>query len=102
VSARHRVTLDGIDVPTSDPKIVDILALDEAICRLKEQSNDAAAVVTLRFYAGLSVDETAEALGLSPRSVDRLWAFARASLWRTLHEENGARSNGEASGADPL
>jgi RNA polymerase sigma factor (TIGR02999 family) len=96
-AARHRVTLDGIEVPANEEKIIEILALDEAICRLKEQSSDAATVVQLRFYAGLSVDETAETLGLSPRSVDRLWAFARASLWRTLHEQDDSKSDGAAA-----
>jgi len=83
--AVHPVQLDGANDPSVDPKIVELLALDEAIVRLEKQSPDAAAVVRLRFYAGLSVDEIAETLNVAPRSVDRLWAFARASLWRTLH-----------------
>ena len=43
-----------------------------------------AQVVRLRFYAGLSVDETADVLGVSPATVDRRWRFARAWLWRQL------------------
>jgi RNA polymerase sigma factor (TIGR02999 family) len=85
VAGRHRVSFDGIEIPVANGKSLDILALDEAICRLEEQSPEAAQVVRLRFYAGLSVDETAETMAVSPRSIDRLWAFARASLWRTLH-----------------
>lgn len=85
VAERHRVTLNGLELPDGEDRIVELLALDEAISRLERQSPDAAAVVRLRFYAGLSVDETAETLNLAPRSVDRLWAFARASLWKTLH-----------------
>jgi RNA polymerase sigma factor (TIGR02999 family) len=84
-NAGHRVQLDGVNDPSVEPKIVELLALDEAIVRLEKQSADAAAVVRLRFYAGLSVDEIAETLNVAPRSVDRLWAFARASLWRMLH-----------------
>jgi len=61
-----------------------ILALDEAISRLEEMSGTVAAVVRLRFYAGLSVDETAEALGISPRTVKREWTYARARLAREL------------------
>ena len=61
-----------------------IVALDEAVCRLEEQEPEAANVVRLRFYAGLSVDQTAEALNLSPRTVDRRWQFARAWLFREL------------------
>lgn len=60
------------------------LALDEAIRRLEELDGQAAHVVKLRFFAGLSVDETAEALGISPRTVKRDWAFARAWLYEAL------------------
>jgi RNA polymerase sigma factor (TIGR02999 family) len=64
-----------------------ILALDDAIERLKAQEPQAASVVHLRFYAGLSVDETAETLNISPRSVNREWTFARAWLFRHLENE---------------
>ncbi|MEZ6102106.1 MAG: sigma-70 family RNA polymerase sigma factor [Pirellulaceae bacterium] len=61
-----------------------ILALEEAICRLELQNPEAARVVQLRFFAGLSVDETAAAMDLSPRTVDRRWKFARAWLFKEL------------------
>jgi RNA polymerase sigma factor (TIGR02999 family) len=61
-----------------------ILALDRALERLQVAEPDVAAVVRLRFYAGLSGDEAAEALAISPRQVDRLWAYARAWLAREL------------------
>lgn len=64
----------------------EILALDKALLRLEEEDPDAAKVVRLRFFGELSVDETAEALGVSPRSVDREWAYARARLLRLLRE----------------
>lgn len=57
-----------------------ILALDDAIARLEREDPQVGQVVRLRFYAGLSIDETAEALAMSPRSVDRDWAYARAKL----------------------
>ena len=63
-----------------------ILALDAALCRLEEQNPEAARVVRLRFYAGLSVDQTAAALEMSPRTVDRRWKFARAWLFGQLQE----------------
>lgn len=61
-----------------------ILALDEVFQRLEQDDPEAAAVVRLRFFAGLSVDDTARALDLSPRQIDRVWAFARARLYRML------------------
>lgn len=64
----------------------EILAVDEAIGRLGSEDPLAAALVRLRFYAGLSVDEAAEALGMSPRSAARLWVYARAALYRDLTE----------------
>jgi len=70
--------------PEADP--TQILALDEAISRLEQKDADAARVVRLRFYAGLSVEEVAKATGSSPRTVKRDWAFARAFLIRALGE----------------
>lgn len=63
-----------------------ILAVDAAITRLEADDPNAAAVVRLRFFAGLSVDDTANALGISPRAAARLWASARAALYRDLSD----------------
>lgn len=60
------------------------LALNEALCRLEQLDDQAAQVVKLRFFAGLSVEETAEAMAVSPRTVKRDWAFARAWLYEAL------------------
>lgn len=62
----------------------DFLALDEAIRRLEERDPRAAEVVRLRYFAGLSVEETALALGVSERTVKNDWAFSRAWLAREL------------------
>lgn len=72
----------------------EILALDEALARLEEEDADAAAVVRLRFFAGLSGEEAAATLGISPRQVDREWAYARAYLFRRL-------GDGAAGGGSP-
>jgi RNA polymerase sigma factor (TIGR02999 family) len=61
-----------------------ILALDEAIARLESQEPQAAQVMKLRFFTGLSVEETAAVLGLSERTVKREWQFARAWLYREM------------------
>lgn len=62
------------------------LALDDALCRLKEMDAQAAAVVSLRFFAGLSVEETAATLDVSERTVKRDWQFARAWLFQQLKD----------------
>ncbi|MCA9284455.1 MAG: sigma-70 family RNA polymerase sigma factor [Phycisphaerales bacterium] len=66
-----------------------ILAVDAAFARLEADDPEAAAVVRLRFFAGLSVDQAAEALGISPRTAARLWGYARAVLFRELTEHDG-------------
>lgn len=68
----------------SDPE--HIIALDAALTSLEAQDAESAALIRLRFYAGLSVEQAAEALGISPRSAARLWTFARASLYRAITE----------------
>ena len=85
---RRRVLLNVMDL-AAEEQIPEILALDEALQRLEETSPDVAVVVRLRFFAGLSVEETAEALGVSPRTVKRDWTYARAVLHRHLREEGG-------------
>jgi RNA polymerase sigma factor (TIGR02999 family) len=62
----------------------EILAVDEALAGLATADPQAAELVKLRYFAGLSVDEAAHALNISPRSVDRLWAYARAWLQRAV------------------
>ena len=63
---------------------VDLLALDEALDALSAIDSRQCRVVELRFFAGLKIDEVAEALGLSPATVEREWALAKAWLYRQL------------------
>jgi RNA polymerase sigma factor (TIGR02999 family) len=81
--AARRELADVAQLAAEDD-VEQILALDEAMRRLEQQDPDAARVVKLRFYAGLSVEETAEVLGVSERTVKRDWQFARAWLYRVL------------------
>jgi RNA polymerase sigma-70 factor, ECF subfamily len=78
-----RVPLDGVDVAASEPG-ADLLAVDMALEMLAVEDPRKAQVVELRFFGGLSIEETAEALGVSARTVHTDWAFARAWLYRTL------------------
>lgn len=79
------ITLTGL--PARLPDLGDaatFLQLDEEIARLEAEDPRAGAVVRLRFFGGLDVDETAAALGMSRRTVLREWAFARARLFAAL------------------
>ena len=84
-----RVPLDGIDVP-APARDADLVAIDHALDVLAAQDPRKAQVVELRFFGGLSVEETAEALGVSERTVQGDWAFARAWLYRALTESGRA------------
>ena len=78
-----RLTLDDLVASVPSPS-VDVLALDEALQRLARLDERHARVVELRYFGGLSVEETAVALGLSPATVKRAWTLARAWLFREL------------------
>lgn len=80
---RLRLSLNILDL-AYEAQIPEILAVDEVLLRLEEMSPTVAAVVRLRFYAGLKVEETAAALGISERTVRREWTYARARLAREL------------------
>lgn len=86
---RQRVQLDSIDPPDSSDEDDRILAVDEALERLAKEEPQVADVVRLRWFAGLSVEETSAALGISVRTANRHWAYARAWLFQQL------KSNGE-------
>ena len=62
----------------------DLIALDDALTKLSDTDPQAARLIQLRYFVGLSIPDAAKALGISPRSADRLWAFARAWLHREI------------------
>jgi RNA polymerase sigma factor (TIGR02999 family) len=79
----RRVSLHD-DLPlAADPDRL-LPALDEALTRLEQLDAEQARIVELRFFAGLSVEEAADALGISPATLKRRWALARAWLFREL------------------
>jgi RNA polymerase sigma factor (TIGR02999 family) len=107
----QRVTLDDADAanveaayvgagfsrPDRSPGDVDVLALDEAMSRLALLDADLARVVELRYFGGLTVEETADVMGTSPATVKRQWALARAWLKRSLEGEGGKAEGGRSS-----
>jgi RNA polymerase sigma factor (TIGR02999 family) len=78
-----RVPLETVDVAADEPD-GDLLAVEEALQRLALEDERKARVVELRFFGGMSVEEVAESLGVSVRTVHSDWAFARAWLHRAL------------------
>lgn len=93
--SRIRVPLreDVATVDTDD--LEELLALDDALEQLEHNSSRMARIVECRFFGGMSVPETAEALGTSTRTVERDWARARAYLHEALAETKGDASAGE-------
>ena len=79
----HRITLTGQQIPNSDEPL-DLLDLDSALTALAQIDAQRARVVELRFFGGLTIEETAAALDLSPATVKRHWQVARAWLYQSL------------------
>jgi DNA-directed RNA polymerase specialized sigma24 family protein len=72
---REELAPSGVAAPEIDE---DLLALDEALERLAKQDAPSAELVKLRYFAGLTIPQAAEILGVSPRKADFIWSFARA------------------------
>jgi RNA polymerase sigma factor (TIGR02999 family) len=81
---QKRVALDLLAEASPEDGPDDLLALDEALAELERHDPQAAGLVKLRYFAGLSHQQAADALGVGRRAADRLWALARAWLYRRL------------------
>lgn len=82
---RQRVDAD-LNLLASEDRSVDLLALDDALTRLAEEAPARAALVTLRFFAGLTIPEAAHILGISVATAERYWTYARTWLYADLSE----------------
>jgi RNA polymerase sigma factor (TIGR02999 family) len=80
---RERIDLDEMMSQTDDSP-EDILVVDEILGQLSETDSQAAELVKLRFFSGLSGEEAARVLGISARAADSLWAYARAWMFDRL------------------
>lgn len=80
----RRVSLDS-GLPASEERLDDLIELDDALTRLEGFDERLSSVVECRFFAGMSVKETAEALDVAPRTADRAWEKAKAWLYREIH-----------------
>jgi RNA polymerase sigma-70 factor, ECF subfamily len=85
-AALDRVSLSAALVAATDPESM-LPAIDEALARLEVIDPEQAKLVELRYFVGLSIEDTAAALGLSPATLKRRWALARAWLFRELSNQ---------------
>lgn len=76
----RRVSMEAAEFSAAAGPADDLLALDEALTRLEAEDKIRSDVVKLRYFAGLTIDQTADSLGISPATVDRYWTFAKAWL----------------------
>jgi RNA polymerase sigma factor (TIGR02999 family) len=89
---RQHLDLDKLDSsqlqlgPVDDGPVEELFALNEALTWLEGDDPEAASVVTLRFFAGLTIEDAAAALGISVRTANRHWAYAKASLYQQLSD----------------
>ena len=86
---RKRLDVDDVE-PIIEPPTEDLLVLDEALTRLEQVDPRQGRIVMLRYFAGLTTEETAAALSVSTRTVEREWRFARSFLFALLsnHQSN--------------
>ena len=88
------LTLDeDIGTPAANGRSVDLLALNEALDRLAKLDGQQSQIIELRYFGGLSIEDTSEFLGISPATVKRAWASARAWLLREMSSGTSAHDS---------
>jgi len=90
-ATRQRIGLEDLDLPANDPP-QELLAVDDGLTALAAKHPDKAQLVKLRYFAGLTIEEAAEATGVSVATANRRWAYAKAWLFRYL--ESGGPTQG--------
>jgi RNA polymerase sigma factor (TIGR02999 family) len=96
-AGRERIDLDELELPVALPHD-DLVALDEALALLAQRDPQTAQLVKLHCFAGLTIEQSAECLNLSPRTAYRDWAYARTWLFRALQgAEHGTEHAAESS-----
>ncbi len=84
---RQRVDIDDAQLSIEEPS-EDIVVLDEALTKLTQEDPEVAEMVKLRYFAGLTIEQAAEILGISCRTADRYWSYARAWLYQEITKAN--------------
>ena len=90
---RQRLPIEGQEIEAPEPS-ADLLAVHEALDRFQDVDATAAQIVKLRYFAGLTIPQAADALGISTSTADRCWAYARAWLHAALRQEGATGSPG--------
>ena len=91
---RVRLNLHPDIVASTEPD-EDLLALDAALAKLAERDPIKARLVELRYFAGLTGDQAAQIIGISPKTADRYWAYARAWIRREMEGDDAEPKNSE-------
>ena len=91
--ARQRIDLETLAVTVNEPP-QELLAVDEALTALAREHAEKAQLVKLRYFAGLTIEEAAEVLGISVATANRHWAYARAWLFRYLESSCPTEAGG--------
>jgi len=86
---RDRVDLHDSAAIVTDDESIDVIALSDALDRLGAEDPDKAALVKLRHFAGLTIEQAAEALGISHATAERWWAYSRLRLFQWIQEPSG-------------
>jgi RNA polymerase sigma factor (TIGR02999 family) len=86
-TVRQQIDLENVDLIVNEPP-EELLAVDEGLTALAAQHPEKAQLVKLRYFGGLTIDETAQAMGISVTTANRHWAYARAWLFRYLESGN--------------
>ena len=95
-AGHERAALDDIDIAAPEAPD-DLLALDQALSQLAVADPQAATLVKLRYFTGMTVKQAAELLGVSPRTADFLWTYARAWLLQKIQGDEPMLHPGDAS-----
>lgn len=83
----HKLSLDeAISIPNQESREIDLIGLDDALVELAAFDQPQSKIVELRFFGGLTIEETAHYMGISPATVKREWAIAKAWLFRNLKD----------------
>lgn len=87
---RQREAIDSVVIDSGGKTPIDLLVLDDALQKLEQQDPDLVRLVEFRYFAGLTIEQTAEVLDSSPATVSRQWTIAKAWLYRELKDTSHA------------